>query len=89
MSDLAGRTALVTGAGSGIGRATAVVLAAAGARVVVQDVAPERVAEVVSMIAAAGGKAVGAVYSVADEERLRESVWTFSSTTRACPDTTP
>src|SRR4051812_49119469 len=38
MSDLAGRTVIVTGAGSGIGRAVAIAAAAAGARVVVTDI---------------------------------------------------
>jgi NAD(P)-dependent dehydrogenase (short-subunit alcohol dehydrogenase family) len=44
--DLAGKLVLVTGAGSGIGRATAVAAAARGARVVVCDVDPARTAAV-------------------------------------------
>ena len=44
---LAGRTAVVTGSGSGIGRATARKLAAEGAYVVVNDIAPERADETV------------------------------------------
>jgi NAD(P)-dependent dehydrogenase (short-subunit alcohol dehydrogenase family) len=40
-----GRTAIVTGAGSGIGRATAIRLAQEGARVVVSDISAERLAE--------------------------------------------
>jgi NAD(P)-dependent dehydrogenase (short-subunit alcohol dehydrogenase family) len=57
MSDLAGQTALVTGATAGIGRATAELLAQHGAAVVVHGRDPERGAEVVAAIIADGGTA--------------------------------
>ena len=53
--DLSGRTALVTGAGSGIGRATALALGRAGARVVALDVNEAQVSEVAQVT---GGEAV-------------------------------
>ncbi|MEU4170381.1 SDR family NAD(P)-dependent oxidoreductase [Streptomyces sp. NPDC026665] len=53
-----GRSVIVTGAGSGIGRATALAFAAGGARVVVADLNAEGAAAVVAEIEAAGGSAV-------------------------------
>ena len=68
MSRLDGRTALVTGGGSGIGRAICGRLAADGASVVVADVVAERAEEVAAEI---GGQAVqGDVTVAADVERM-------------------
>jgi NAD(P)-dependent dehydrogenase (short-subunit alcohol dehydrogenase family) len=54
----AGRTFLITGASSGMGAATAVVLGAAGANVVVQGRDPERLAATAAAVTAAGGTAL-------------------------------
>lgn len=56
MGQLEGRVAIVTGAGTGIGREHALLMAHEGARVVVNDVADP--ADVVAEIVAAGGQAV-------------------------------
>jgi|HubBroStandDraft_6_1064221.scaffolds.fasta_scaffold684100_1 3-oxoacyl-[acyl-carrier protein] reductase len=62
--DLTGRVALVTGAGSGIGRTTAEVLAGAGATVVCADIVPERAAETARAIVGESGKAESAQIDV-------------------------
>jgi 3-oxoacyl-[acyl-carrier protein] reductase len=66
MFSLAGRSALVTGAGQGIGGAVARALAAAGAAVVVTDIDKDAAAAVVAEIVAAGGRAESAVLDVRD-----------------------
>jgi 3-oxoacyl-[acyl-carrier protein] reductase len=56
--DLTGQTALVTGAGADIGRATALTLAKAGAGIVVNDLNPDRAERVATEIIKAGGRAL-------------------------------
>ncbi|MGJ8571000.1 MAG: glucose 1-dehydrogenase [Hoeflea sp.] len=58
MGQFSGKTALVTGSGAGIGRATALKFAAEGANVVVSDIHAEGGEETVSMIHKAGGTAM-------------------------------
>jgi NAD(P)-dependent dehydrogenase (short-subunit alcohol dehydrogenase family) len=64
---LAGKVAIVTGAASGIGRATALRLAQEGASVVVADVNGPGAAAVAKEIEAAGGAAIGQPADVSDE----------------------
>ena len=65
---LSGQNALVTGAGSGIGRATAKLLAAAGARVLVTDLVGESAQALSAEILAAGGDARGCACDASSEE---------------------
>lgn len=67
---IAGKVALVTGAASGMGRATAHVFAAEGAKVAVLDLRQARVDAVVAEIAAEGGEAHGWALDVADAEGI-------------------
>ena len=66
MSLLAGRTAVVTGGGGGIGRAVSERFAAEGARVVVAEIDSTRAQETVAAIGAAGGDASAVVVDVTD-----------------------
>jgi 3-oxoacyl-[acyl-carrier protein] reductase len=75
---LAGRVALVTGAGNGIGRATALLLASRGAIVGVNDLKPEFVADTVDAIKAAGGEAVAITQNVASRDGMRTAVLGFA-----------
>lgn len=71
---LQGRTALVTGAGSGIGEGIAKRFAREGARVVVADVVPERVERVTNEIESDGGTALASVFDVADAVAVASAI---------------
>jgi 3-oxoacyl-[acyl-carrier protein] reductase len=72
--DLSGSRALVTGGGQGVGRATCLALASAGATVVVNDFVAERAEAVVEEISAAGGTAVAMPFDVTDFDAVMDGV---------------
>jgi NAD(P)-dependent dehydrogenase (short-subunit alcohol dehydrogenase family) len=78
MSALQGKTAFITGAASGIGRASALLFAASGAAVVALDRAPE-VAATVEAINAAGGRAIALIKDSSAEEDVAAAVATAVS----------
>ena len=71
MASLEGRTALVTGASQGIGRACALALAGAGARVALAARNEGKLAEVAMEIAASGGTAQAFAIDIASEESIK------------------
>ena len=80
MSVFTGQAGLVTGAGSGIGRATALAFAARGAAVGVLDIDERAAAETVALAAAAGGRAEAVTVDIADEGSVRAAVETVERT---------
>lgn len=71
MFNLDGRVALVTGASQGIGRATAIALARAGARVAAAARNAEKLAAVTAEIEADGGEALAFTMDVASAEQVK------------------
>jgi NAD(P)-dependent dehydrogenase (short-subunit alcohol dehydrogenase family) len=67
---LAGKVAVVTGGGGGIGRGISETFAAHGAKVVVAEIDPDRAGDTVTAIRAAGGAALAQVIDVTDHEQV-------------------
>lgn len=75
MAELTGKVALVTGAGSGIGRETSKKLATAGAQVMIVDRDPDGLAATLQQIQASGGDAATSVADVSDADDVARSVY--------------
>jgi 2-hydroxycyclohexanecarboxyl-CoA dehydrogenase len=86
MRGLKGKTAIVTGAGSGIGRSIALRLAAEGVTVGVFDIRPEGCNETVSAIKATGGSSVGVTCDITDYSTVVKAVAEFEQKTGAGTD---
>lgn len=71
---LDGKSVLITGGGSGIGRATALMAVREGARVVVADINKPAADETVAAIADAGGEAIAVEVDVSDEPQVEALV---------------
>ncbi len=76
MTDFYGKSGLVTGAGSGIGRAIALELAHRGAAVAVLDVDEVAAVKTAEIITAAGGRALPLKSDISDEDSVREAIAT-------------
>jgi NAD(P)-dependent dehydrogenase (short-subunit alcohol dehydrogenase family) len=71
MEELAGRTAVITGAGSGMGKAFALRLAAEGMAIVAADIQPDALAATVAELTAAGHQVAGIATDVADPDSVQ------------------
>ena len=78
-SSLAGRVAFISGAGHGIGKATALALARLGATVGVNDLKVEFVQETVDAVRAAGGRAIPLAQDVSTRDGMRSAVQRLAS----------
>jgi NAD(P)-dependent dehydrogenase (short-subunit alcohol dehydrogenase family) len=74
MTRLAGKVALITGAGNGMGRAAALLFAGEGARIVVADAVEDGGIGTVDAVRAAGGEAAFVRVDVSDEEQVEAMV---------------
>jgi NAD(P)-dependent dehydrogenase (short-subunit alcohol dehydrogenase family) len=71
---LEGKSVIITGAGSGVGRASALLFAAEGAKVVCADIQQGWAQQTTDLIVAAGGTAVAHVCDVTSEEDVRGTI---------------
>ncbi len=74
--DLTGKRAIVTGAGQGIGKATALKLAQRGADVIVDDINPETAPQTAREIQALGKKAVAVIADVSQRDAVEKLIQT-------------
>jgi len=79
MFDLNGKTAVITGGGSGIGKATAILFAKQGATSHILDLNEAQTAQVVDEITKAGGKAVAHVCDVSNKEQVTDIINSIST----------
>nr|MBX2872138.1 SDR family NAD(P)-dependent oxidoreductase [Saprospiraceae bacterium] len=74
MKEFEGKVAIITGAGSGIGRATALLFAEKGAKVVAADLSDKRSSQVVAEIQEKGGEALFVQTNVADLSSVNQMI---------------
>jgi NAD(P)-dependent dehydrogenase (short-subunit alcohol dehydrogenase family) len=79
MKKLENKTAIITGAASGMGKAMAQLFSAEGANVIVADLKQNEIDEVVNSISQNGGKAHGVVCNVANEADIKNMIDTAVS----------
>ncbi len=72
MDELAGRTAVITGAGSGMGKAFALRFAAEGMAIVAADIQPDALAATVAELTATGHQVAGIATDVADPDSVQQ-----------------
>ena len=71
---LEGKSAVITGSGSGVGRAAALVFAREGAKVVCADVREDWIDETVKLVAEQGGTAVAQPCNVTEEDQVKAAI---------------
>lgn len=71
MGRLTGKSAVITGAGSGIGRASALLFASEGAKIVAVDLTETAIEETAQMVRDAGGEITSVTADVGDEASVK------------------